>query len=214
MTDYLRGTVEDYLEAASAGQPTPGGGSVSALAGALGATMAAMAGNFTVGKKKFADVEAEVNGLLEGLSAARRRLSDLAQKDTEAYAAVSEAFKMARKTDEEKAARKAAISAACREAMAVPLDAVRVCREALVATRRMAELANPNLITDVGVAAILLEAAGRGAALNVRVNLPSIRDSATTEQVSAELDTALGQCADLARESTELVAAAMAKGAG
>ncbi len=214
MTDYLRGSLEDYLDAATAGQPTPGGGSVSALAGALGASMAAMAGNFTTGKKKFAGVEPEVNELLETLSGARHRLQDLVQKDTEAYAGVGAAFKLPRKTDEEKAARKSAVAAACRGAMAVPLDAVRACREALVAARRLGEIANPNLITDVGVAALLLEAAAEGAALNVRVNLPSINDSATAEQVGAELQKALGECAGLARETMDLVNAAMAKGAG
>lgn len=214
MTDYLKASVENYLDAAAAGQPTPGGGSVSALAGALGATMAAMSGNFTVGKKKFAGVEEEVKALLETLSAARRRLADLAQKDTEAYGAVSEAFRMPRKTDEEKAARKAAVAAACREAMAVPLEAARTCREALVATRRLGEIANPNLITDVGVAALLLEAAAQGSALNVRVNLPSIGDSETAEQVKAEVDKALGECAELRRETMDVVNAALAKGAG
>ncbi|MHC4916856.1 MAG: cyclodeaminase/cyclohydrolase family protein, partial [Planctomycetota bacterium] len=164
--------------------------------------------------KKFADVQEEVNGLLEALSSARQRLADLVQKDTEAYAAVSAAFKLPRKTDEEKRERKTAIAEACRGGMAVPLDAVRACREALVSTRRMAELANPNLITDVGVAAILLEAAARGAALNVRVNLPSINDPETTEQVAAELANALAECERLSRESMELVEAAMAGGAG
>ncbi len=214
MTDYLRISVEDYLDAAASGTPTPGGGSASALVAALGATMASMTGNFTTGKKKFADVQAEVNELLESLSDARRRLADLAQKDTEAYGAVSEAFKLPRKTDEEKLAKRNAVAEACRGAMAVPLDTVRACREALVATRRMADLANPNLITDVGVAAILLEAAARGAALNVRVNLPSINDENTTEQVTAELDNALGECAGIAAETTEAVKAAMARGAG
>jgi formiminotetrahydrofolate cyclodeaminase len=121
---------------------------------------------------------------------------------------------MPRKSDEEKRERKQAISEACRGAMAVPLDAVRACREALVSTRRLAEIANPNLITDVGVAAILLEAAARGAALNVRVNLPSINDSATTDQVESELENSLAECANLSRESMDLVTAAMAKGAG
>lgn len=214
MTDYLHVPVEDYLDAAAAGQPTPGGGSVSALAGALGTSMAMMSGNFTVGKKKFAGVEAEVKELLETLSAARRRLGDLAQKDTEAYGAVSEAFKMPRKTDNEKAARKSAVAAACREAMAVPLETVRACREALVATRRLGEIANPNLITDVGVAALLLEAAARGAALNVSVNLPSINDGETAGQVGAEMEKTLADCAQLRAETMELVDAALAKGAG
>jgi formiminotetrahydrofolate cyclodeaminase len=214
MPDCLRMTLEDYLEAAASGQPTPGGGSVSALAGALGAAMASMAGNFTTGRKKFAAVEAEVNALLETLSAARRRLGDLVQKDTEAYAAVGAAMQLPRATPEDKAARRAAVAAASRAAMAVPLDAVRACREALVASRRMADLANPNLITDVGVAALLLEAAARGAALNVRVNLPAIGDPGAAAQVGAELDRTLAECAALAAEAVAAVRLAVEKGAG
>jgi formiminotetrahydrofolate cyclodeaminase len=171
--------------------------------------MASMAGNFTTGRKKFADVADEVNDLLEHLSNTRRRLADLAQRDTEAYRAVSEAFKLPRKSDAEKAARKTAVSSACKGAMAVPLDAVRACREALVSTRRMAELANPNLITDVGVAAILLEAAARGAALNVRVNLPMINDQEASSQVNTELEKTLAECAELFSETMVKVNAAL-----
>jgi len=214
MTDYLRGPLESYLDAAAAGQPTPGGGSVSALAGALGAAMAAMAANFTVGKKQFAAVEPEVKGLLGKIEAARRRLQDLAQKDTEAYAAVSAAFKMPRNTADEKAARKQAIAAACRGAMAVPLEALRGCREVLVASRRLVELANPNLITDVGVAALLLEAAAAGAALNVAVNLPTMGDAELAGSVQTELNSALADCAKLSKETQDAVAAALTKGAG
>ena len=214
MTDYLRGSVEDYLDAAASNQPTPGGGSVSALAGALGATMTAMAGNFTVGKKKYAAVEEEVKGLLEILSDARRRLSDLAQKDTEAYGAVAAAFRLPRATDEEKAARAAEVASACRGAMAVPLEVVRGCREALVASRRLVDIANPNLITDVGVAALLLDAAAGGAALNVVVNLPSIGDSELSGKVGAEIDSALTECVRLSKEIQDVVAVALSKGAG
>jgi len=214
MTDYLRGPLESYLDAAASGQPTPGGGSVSALAGALGAAMAAMAANFTVGKKQFAAVEPEVRGLLARIEDARRKLQDLAQKDTEAYAAVSAAFKLPRAAPDEKAARKQAVAAACRGAMAVPLEALRGCRQALAAARRLVELANPNLITDVGVAALLLEAAAGGAALNVAVNLPSIGDAELARSVQTELGSALADCARLSRETQDAVAAALVKGAG
>jgi len=214
MPDYLRGPLEGYLDAAASGQPTPGGGSVSALAGALGASMAAMAANFTVGKKQFAAVEPEVKGLLGKLEEVRGRLQNLTQKDTEAYAGVSVAFKLPRNTPEEKAKRKAAIAGACREAMAVPLDALRGCREAMVATRRLVDLANPNLITDVGVAALLLEAAAGGAALNVAVNLPSMGDAELAGSVQTELNSALADCAKLSKETQDAVAAALTKGAG
>jgi methenyltetrahydrofolate cyclohydrolase len=214
MTDHLRAPLENYLAAAASGEPTPGGGSVSALAGALGASMASMAANFTVGRKQYAAVEPEVRELLGKVEDLRRRLQELAQKDTEAYGAVSAAFKLPKASPEEKAARKSAIAAACRGAMAVPLDALRGCRETLLATRRLAELANPNLISDVGVAALLLEAAAGGSALNVAVNLPSIGDRELAGSVQNELNTALADCARLSKETQDLVAAAIMKGAG
>ena len=213
MADYLKGPLLGYLDAAAAGTPTPGGGSVSALAGALGAAMAAMAANFTVGKKQFAAVEPEVKDLLDKIESVRRRLEAAVQKDTEVYAAVSEAFKLPRVSPAEKAARKLAVSEACRGAMAVPLDALRACREALISVRRLAELANPNLITDVGVAALLLEAAAGGAALNVAVNVPSVGDQELAAKVSAELSASLAECAKLSKETQDAVAAKMARGA-
>ncbi|HOX05234.1 MAG TPA: cyclodeaminase/cyclohydrolase family protein [Planctomycetota bacterium] len=214
MPDHLRAPLENYLAAAASGEPTPGGGSVSALAGALGASMAAMAANFTVGKKQFAAVEPEARELLGKVEDLRKKLQELTQKDTEAYGAVSAAFKLPKAAPEEKTARKAAIAAACRGAMAVPLEALRACRETLLATRRLAEIANPNLISDVGVAALLLEAAAGGSALNVAVNLPSIGDRELAAAVQAELNATLADCARLSKESQDLVAAALMKGAG
>jgi methenyltetrahydrofolate cyclohydrolase len=205
MTDYLSTSIEDYLEVSASGSATPGGGSISALTGALGAAMASMSANFTIGKKKFAGVEEEVKNLLEVLSKARRRLTDLTQKDTTAYSAVSEAFRLPRETSAEKGTRKEAIAAACMGAMAVPLEAARCCREGLVATRRLADIANPNLITDVGVAALLLRAAAEGSALNVRINLSSIGNPETAENVSTELKSILEECARLSSESMEKV---------
>jgi formiminotetrahydrofolate cyclodeaminase len=214
MPDHLRAPLENYLAAAASGEPTPGGGSVSALAGALGASMAAMAANFTVGKKQFAAVEPEARELLGKVEDLRKKLQELAQKDTEAYGAVSAAFKLPKKSPEEKAARTAAVASACRGAMAVPLESLRACRESLVATRRLAEIANPNLISDVGVAALLLEAAAGGSALNVAVNLPSIGDPQLAAAVQAELNATLADCARLSKETQDLVAAALMKGAG
>lgn len=213
MTDCRQMSLSDYLDAAAAGQPTPGGGSVSALAGALGASMAEMAANFTAGRKKFAAVEAEVRELLAEVQRARRELLDAVQADTRAYAAVAAALSMPRQTEEQKAARRQALSAACRAAMAVPLEAVHACCRAMAAARRLAETANPNLISDVGVAALLLEAAAKGAALNVVVNLPSIGDEALSAEVGAEVEAALGECVQLGGQTVQLVQQAMRGGA-
>jgi formiminotetrahydrofolate cyclodeaminase len=197
---YVDRPMREYLEDAAAGRPTPGGGSVSALAGALGTTMASMAANFTVGKKKFKDVEPEVNELLGRLDGERRRLLDAVQRDTEAYAAVGAAYSMPKATDEEKAARRGAIQEALKTAMGPPLEALRACLAATEATRRLLDRANPNLITDVGVAAVLLEAASRGAHVNVAVNLKGMKDAALVERTSAECRKARGRITALAAE--------------
>ena len=184
---------------------------MSALAAALGTTMASMAANFTTGKKKFAEVEPQVKELRAKLGRARARLLEEMQRDTEAYAGVGTAYGMPRGTDDEKAARKEAIQAALKEAMTPPLEVMRSSLAALRATRGLLDVANPNLITDVGVAAILLEAAARGAYLNVAINLKSIKDEELVEKTRAEVAGALEEARRLEREVAEGVEAKVSK---
>ena len=185
---YPAEPLEKYLTDAASSLPAPGGGSVSALAGALAASMGEMAANFTVGKKKFKDVEPEVSDCLQRLEGCRGRLMGLMEADIEAYGALSAAYKMARGTDAEKTARDEAIQAALRDAMKVPLNIMRQCRTIAQTSARLVETANPNLITDVGVSAILAEAACAAARLNVEVNLKWIRDRDLVREVQPELE--------------------------
>jgi len=210
---YVDRPLGEYLEEAASGAPTPGGGSVGALSAALGTTMASMAANFTVGKKKYRDVEPEVKELLGKLGDARTRLLEATQRDTEAYAGVGAAYSLPKASDEEKAARKAAIQSALRNAMGPPHDALLAAVDALRATRRLLDIANRNLITDVGVAALLLEAGARSAWLNVAINLNGIDDEALVSNTRAACEAALEETARLARETAEGVDAALAKGA-
>ena len=195
---YRTGTIEQYVAAAAAKLPAPGGGSVSALAGALGASMACMAANFTVGRKKFRDVEPEVRQLLEQLQAGCTELVELMDRDVEAYSTVDAAYGMPKDTPEQKEARTAAIQDALRVALATPLACLRRCHELVRLLDRLVEVANPNLISDVGVAAILLEAALRGARLNVEINLAWLKDSAFVEQTNEEIKQAAYQAAETA----------------
>jgi len=202
---YRTAPVEKYLADAAAGQPTPGGGSASALAGALGAAMAAMAANFTVGKKKFAAVEPKVRPILQQCEDGCRRLAELMDRDVEAYATVSAAYRMPRDTAEQKAARKAAIQHALKVAMAEPLETFRLCRELVALLDRLADTANPNLISDVGVAAILLEAALRGAKMNVEINLAYLKDKPLVARTRDELDAGAAEAAATAASVIERV---------
>lgn len=211
---YLNETIRTYLEDASSDAPTPGGGSVAALAGSLGLSMACMAANFTVGKKKFKEVEGEVKQLLGACAAARDDLANLMDLDTQAYGAVSEAYGLPRATPEEKKARTAAIQKALRIAMDAPLKAVRACRDALRSVRRLVDLANPNLISDVGVAAILAEAALRAAKMNVEINLSFLKDEELVAKTRQEIEEAAKEAKALSAETVGIVAKAIGGSAG
>ena len=185
---YATGTLEEYLADAASDKPAPGGGSVSALAGALAASMSEMAANFTVGRKKFASVQEQVAGCLGRLEPCRRNLLRLMDADVEAYEAVGAAYAMPRQTDEQKAARGEAVQKALKDAMEIPLRIVRECRVVAETAAELVKIANPNLITDVGVSVILAEAACAAARLNVEVNLKYIEDESIVGELRPELD--------------------------
>jgi formiminotetrahydrofolate cyclodeaminase len=173
---YLDGPLHTYVDELAAGRPTPGGGSAAALVGALGAALNCMVANFTVGREKFAAVEEEVRELLTRGEELRAELQRLTQADTEAYRVVSAAYKMPRETDGEKAARDQAIQEALKHAAQVPLATARACHEVLRIAAALVERGNPNLISDVGVAAKFALSGLECAVLNVEINLASIRD--------------------------------------
>ena len=185
---YGDGSIRTYLEDAAARKPAPGGGSISALAGALAAAMSEMSANFTAGRKKYADVEEEIRALLEGLAGCREALLKLVDLDVQTYGAVDAAYGMPKATDEETAARRAAIDAALRGAMQAPLDVMRQCGLLAQMADRLVDIGNRNLITDVGVSAILAEAACAAARLNVEVNLKFLRDDQLSADTTAEMD--------------------------
>jgi len=204
---YREGTIRTYLDDAASGKPAPGGGSVSALAAALAASMGEMVANFTAGRKKYAAVEEQVRAALSGLTGCRADLLELMDADVEAYGAVSAAYAMPRETNEQKQARKAATDVALRGAMQVPLRIMRRCAQVGADAERLAAVGNPNLITDAGVSAILAEAACAAARLNVEVNLKFLADAALSAETVAEMD-ALTARTQAAREAVSRAVAA------
>jgi formiminotetrahydrofolate cyclodeaminase len=199
-TIYASEPLQVYLDDAASKKPAPGGGSVSAAAGALGAALVSMVCNLTQGREKFADVEAEIVALVERSEAARVKLEQLLQDDTTAYNGVIDAFKMPKDTDAEKAARKAAVQAGLIIAADVPLEICRVAVEVCRLSKVAAEKGNPQAVTDAGIGAILGEAAVVGAALNVRINLGSIEDCDYTGAAAAEIDKIEAEAAALRAE--------------
>ncbi len=178
----IENSVSSYLEAAAARSPAPGGGSVCALTGALGASMVSMAANFTVGKKKYEDVQDEVKNILSESEKLRLRLTELVDEDVEAYSAVSSAYSLSKETDDERKTRAEQIARATKDAVGVPLEVAGCCFRVLELCRRLVDIGNRNLISDVGVAVLLAEAALRGADVNVEVNLVSLSDASFVEE--------------------------------
>ena len=185
---YAAKQIGEYLKEAGSNSPTPGGGSVSALVGALGVTMGQMAANFTVGKKKFRDVEPRVVEILNKLEDGFDALVTAMDEDAESYAEVNAAYKMPRETEKEKEAREKAVQNSLHAAMKAPLEVCRLSYEMLKSVSELRKIANPNLLSDVAVAAILLHSALRGAKMNVLVNLAGLKDEQVVDEVKEEID--------------------------
>lgn len=203
-TDPLAGQrVGDFLDALASEQPVPGGGAAAALSAALAASLTAMVVRLSLERERYAafgELHAEA---LAASDAARQRFAQLADDDAAAYAAYRAARGMPRETDEQKVAREAAARDAARTATKVPLELVRACQAQMELVERCAGRTNLNVASDLEVAALLLDSAARAAAVNVRVNLPSIADEGYASAVTAELDQRLQQVqgtADRARE--------------
>ncbi len=178
---YIEGKIVDYLDKLASSSPEPGGGSASALAAAIGAALVSMVANLTAGKEKYADVQDQIADLLKSSEAVRARLQELVQEDTEVYGVLAKAFKMPRETDEEKAKRNEAIQAACKEATMVPYAIAEQCLEVAKLSEVAADIGNVGAVSDAGVAALIADAAAQSAALNVKINLTTIKDSAFNE---------------------------------
>lgn len=186
-------TVRQYARQLASGEPTPGGGSAAALAGALGCSLGEMVGNFTVGKEKYRESWAQVEPALTALGVCREKLLELADLDADAYATVSAAYALPREDDEQKQARTAAIQAALRVAAQVPIAVVEQAAEACQWLPVLLAHGNPNLVSDVGVAADLLQTALRSAWLNVEVNLAGIREEEYKETIRHQMQELIGQ---------------------
>jgi methenyltetrahydrofolate cyclohydrolase len=181
-------SVREFSEQLASKQPTPGGGSAAALAGALGAGLVSMVCNFTVRREKYADVEERMQAVLGRAEELRRELEQAVEDDVAAYGGYADAQRMPRESEDEGRARQAALDAALRESTVVPLGVAERCAEVLELAVRAAELGNPFLISDAAVGAELAAAARASAELNVRLNLGGIDDEEFARGVRTRLD--------------------------
>ncbi len=170
-------TLTGFLDELASSSPAPGGGSVAALAGALGAALTSMVCNLTIGKKKYMDVEEDMTKILKDAEDLRAQFTTLIDKDTDAFNKVMEAFGLPKENDAQKALRGAAITAATKEATMVPLEVMKHCIDGLALAQKVAANGNKNSVSDAGVSALMLHAGCEAAALNVRINLNSLSDS-------------------------------------
>jgi formiminotetrahydrofolate cyclodeaminase len=198
-------SIEEFLERVAANTPTPGGGTVSAICGAMSAALSRMVANLAVGKQGYEAAQSDVASIEARGKMLQRRFLDLAAQDAEAYDAVVAAMRLPKGTDAERAARKDAMQVAYKRATEVPMETIRAALDALELARLAAEKGNRNAITDAGVAALLAEAAMRGAALNVKINLAAIADAAWRATAEADVQGLLERGARIAREVVDLV---------
>jgi formiminotetrahydrofolate cyclodeaminase len=176
----------EFVEKVASEAPAPGGGSVSALAGALAAALCAMVARLTLGKEKYRDTWREMEQVRGSADALMRRLLELVDEDTAAYNQVLSAFKLPRDSEARRTARQAAIQSATKKATAVPMETLRSVTGLLSMAEAAVEKGNPNCLSDAGVAAHLIRAAASGAAYNVRINLSALDDQELSARMKLE----------------------------
>lgn len=184
--------------------PVPGGGSVSALCGALAASLGCMVARLTAGRKKYADVEAEMLDVIDTLTPQVEALTDDIDRDSHAYAAVMAAFKLPKETDDERRVRAGAIQDATRQAAIVPLEVARRVADIFPYIALVAAKGNTNAITDAAVAAMTARTAILGALLNVKINLGSITDADFVASTAAEVATLEARALEMEKQVLEI----------
>lgn len=194
--------ISAFTDALSNSEPTPGGGTASAVAGAMGVSLLMMVSGLQKTRGNNDEERATLSEARASLTSVRDRLLTLADTDSDAYNKVVTAFRLPKSTDAEKTARKQAIQQGTKAATEAPLEILRTVTEASAFAKRVAQYGNPNASSDVRVAIELLEAAASGAAANVEVNLVGLDDEAfrkSTASTMIELSNKLTEHAAAAR---------------
>jgi glutamate formiminotransferase / formiminotetrahydrofolate cyclodeaminase len=201
-------TMSSFAAAVASPTPAPGGGSVVAHVGALGAALAQMVAGLTVGRKKYAAVESEMRVIASRAASLGTTLAQLVERDARAYTAVTEAYKLPKETDEAVRVRIEAIDSALLAAADVPLETAIACADVAELAAEAATKGNQNAVSDAGVAALLAEAACRGAAYNVLINVKSLNNRSRGEHLTVKAQDAIERAArgaSAAREAVEAV---------
>ncbi|RKU68117.1 MULTISPECIES: cyclodeaminase/cyclohydrolase family protein [Parabacteroides] len=181
-------TIKEFLAETASNAPAPGGGSISALNGAIATALTEMVANLTIGKKKYADVEGQMKTIATEAALIRERLIRDIDRDSEAYDRVFAAFKLPKETEEQIAERARAIEDATKEAAIVPMQVAEEIASVMETVIYVAHKGNRNAVTDACVAMMTARTCVLGALLNVRINLASIKDEAFVKQMKVKAD--------------------------
>jgi methenyltetrahydrofolate cyclohydrolase len=205
MTEIKNQPIQTFLDELASKSATPGGGSAAALMGAQGAALVSMVCNLTIGKPKFAEVEAELQEVLGKAETLRSQLTDLIQADIDVFNRLMSTYALPKETDDEKASRSTAIQEVLKDATNVPMQCVHACAEVIRLSKIAANLGNPSAVSDAGAAVMAAYGGLKSSALNVYINLGSIKDISFSETKLAELELATENIEQLVNEIYQVV---------
>ena len=191
---------DEFVTVLASKAPVPGGGGASALVGAVGTALGNMVGSLTVGKKKYADVEAEMWELKAKCDKLQAELLHLIERDAEVFEPLSKAYGMPRETEEEKAEKARVMEIVLKEACSVPMEIMETCCEAIDVIVEFAAKGSALAISDAGVGVIFCKAALQGASLNVFINTKSMKNREYAEELNAKAEAMLAKYTVLADE--------------
>lgn len=205
MTEIKDNTLQSYLDTLASKSATPGGGSAAALMGAQAAALTSMVCNLTIGKPKYAEVDAEMQVLLKKSEQLREQLTGMIKADVDVFNRLMATYALPKETNPEKEARSAAIQLVLKDATDVPLACAKACAEIITLSRIAAEKGSSAVISDAGVAVMSGYAGLKSAALNVYINAASLKDKTFAQSKIAELSAILDGAEITSQEIYDLV---------
>ena len=205
---FTKSSCEEFVDVLASKAPVPGGGGASALVGAIGMALGNMVGSLTVGKKKYADVEADIIALKEKATALQADFLRLVEADAEAFEPLAKAYGMPRETEEEKAEKARVMAIVLKDACAVPMEIMEKCCEAIDVIEEFAAKGSALAISDAGVGVNFCKAALLGASLNVFINTKSMTDKEYAASLNEKADKMI---ADYSKKADEIFAAVNAR---
>lgn len=202
---YRKASCEDFVQVLSSKEPVPGGGGASALVGAVGNALGSMVGSLTLGKKKYKDVEAEIQDMMEESQRLQEQLLDLVQQDAEAFTPLAKAYGMPKETKAQQIEREKVLEQALKEACQAPLEIMEKCCQGIDLCGQFADKGSIMAISDAGAGTSFCRAALQSASLNVYINTKSMKDRAQAGEINEKADAMLAHYMKKADEILEQV---------